>query len=132
MTCLAARIHSSVQLQLICYNDDALCAGEKRKLKKEKQEAKRAARDARAGFDVRAARDKMLHFLDQEGDLLMCDPAGKHGQVGGASCRHELVLPLPGFAMCMISCFFPWSARHLVSCIWCEGSGRTKQASGMC
>lgn len=48
-------------------------------------QAKRAAREAKRGFDARVAVGRLQDFVAREGDLMVMEPVGKHGQVGTQS-----------------------------------------------
>ncbi|GIL59127.1 hypothetical protein Vafri_14052 [Volvox africanus] len=57
----------------------ALRPGEKKKLKKEKMQAKRAAREAVRGFDVVRVAEQIADFVSSEGDVLALEPLGSYG-----------------------------------------------------
>ncbi|GIL69955.1 hypothetical protein Vretifemale_798 [Volvox reticuliferus] len=57
----------------------ALRPGEKKKLKKEKMQAKRAAREAVRGFDVERVAEQIADFVSSEGDMLALEPLGSYG-----------------------------------------------------
>ena len=46
-------------------------------------QAKRSAREAGRGFDAGAVMQRLLSFMDQRGDMMALEPAGKHGLVRG-------------------------------------------------
>ena len=53
-------------------NKGKLAPGEKQRLKKEKMNAKRAARAATHGLDLESVNAELVHFVASHGDMKVC------------------------------------------------------------